>query len=879
MTRFALLSLTLALTAHAQEAAPSKPAAPAPKAAPVEEEIPFPAHIPIPPADVLSPEDTLKTLTVPAGYRVELVASEPMITAPVAMQWDENGRLWVVEMNGYMPNVDAKGEDIPNGRVVVCEDTDGDGKMDKSTVFLDKLVMPRAIMLRKGGALVAVPPSVFWCPDADGDLVADKQEPVIPTYTAGGNPEHMPNGLLLAIDNWIYSAKANKRYRFAASGELKNDATLFRGQWGICQDDTGRLFYNYNSDALRADLLPGDSLQRNSNFKSPPGANDQISKSQRVYPGRVNPGINRGYRKGMLSEDGRLKEFTAASGPLIYRGDLFPEDFYGNAFVPEPSANMVKRYILTERDGDVMAKDAYEEEEFLTSTSERFRPVNIYDGPDGAIYVVDMARGIIQHITYVTPWLRRQYVERQLDQPLNQGRIWRVVPDKAERRPAPQLAGATAEQLVAELSSENGWTRDTAQRLLVERADAKSVPLIEDAARHAEVPLGRLHALWTLEGMEKLTPAAITAGLSEPDPRVRAAAIRMSEPFLAKDKKLADRVLALAKDPAAEVQLQLLLTLGELRSEKADAAMAAVLEQCIENRLAHSAALSGLKGRELEFLKRLTGSASWNADSPGRAYFLGRLARCVVEERKPERLTAAIELAAKAGAKAAWQQKVILDGLAGIVPAFAPPAGSIADEQSKIGTKPKGESGLGKAFKPVRLKAEPPQFAKLATSPNEEVKKRAAKVAAVFTWPGKPGHVEEAKAPPLTEAQKQFVAAGKQLYMVCGACHQPTGLGQEGLAPPLANSEWVTGPEGRLIRIVLQGVGGPMTVNDKEYNLDMAPLGAALNDEQIAQILSYIRRDFGNEAPVIETATVTKIREATKDRGASWTADELLNIN
>ena len=144
-----------------------------------------------------------------------------MVTTPVAMQFDEDGRLWVVEMNGYMPNVDGKGEDVPNGRVVVLEDTNGDGKMDKSTVFLDKLLMPRAISLRKGGALMCEPPNVYWCADANHDLVADGKDPLIANYTAGGNPEHMPNGLMLALDDWIYNAKSNVRHRFTPSGRAE----------------------------------------------------------------------------------------------------------------------------------------------------------------------------------------------------------------------------------------------------------------------------------------------------------------------------------------------------------------------------------------------------------------------------------------------------------------------------------------------------------------------------------------------------------------------------------------------------------------------------------------------------------------------------------
>jgi mono/diheme cytochrome c family protein len=486
----------------------------------------------------------------------------------------------------------------------------------------------------------------------------------------------------------------------------------------------------------------------------------------------------------------------------------------------------------------------------------------------------------VQHITYVSPWLRRQIIERKLEQPLDQGRIWRVVPADVKRRPAPKLSNATVAQLVPGLNHPNGWVRDTVQRLLVERGGTEAVAPLEQLAKSGKEPLGRLHALWTLEGLEKLTPAVITVSLSDPDPKLRAAAIRLSEPFLATDAALADRVLGLAKDKSADVQLQLLCTLGQLKTAKADAAIAAVLSGSTESHLARSAAISGLKGRELEFLQTLLANPAWQTESPGRTHALSLLARCVTEERKTERVQALLDLALAAETKADWQRVALLSGASGIIGVPAPPAGSLAAEQAKVGAKPQGSTGLGRGFKPIKTKAAPPQLAKLTAFGKPDVEKLAPKVSGLFVWPGKPGYVEEKKPDPLTPAQEQFVAAGKQVYAtLCVACHQPNGQGQEGLAPPLANSEWVTAPEGRVIRIVLQGVGGPMTVNGKDYSLDMPGLAAVLGDEQIAQVLSYIRRDFGNLAPVVETASVAKVRAGTKDRGASWTAAELENIH
>lgn len=882
------LLLLLATPLCAQEAPPpeaeSEPA-PAKKVVdksapnPKDPELPWPADLVIPPADPISPEEELKSFQLAPGFKAELVAAEPMVEEPVTISFDARGRMWVVEMRGYMPNVDAKGEDEPNGRVVILEDTNGDGRMDKRTVFLDGLVMPRAIMLRKNGAVVAIPPALYWCPDANDDGVADEKIVIHPNYCGTSNPEHLPNGLLLAMDNWIYNAKSSERFRFNQAGEFIKDRTFFRGQWGIAQDDWGRLYYNYNSDQLRADLLSSEYTGRNPNFRFVEGVNAQIAKDQRVYPIRVTPGVNRAYRKGML-KDGKLYEFTGASGPVVYRGDLFPEEYRGNSFVPEPVANLIKRNVHAERDGDILAKQAWKDREFLASDHERFRPVNLFNAPDGALYVVDMYRGIIQHLTYVSPWLRRQILTRGLEKPIHQGRIWRIVPDKttgATKRPL--LASLKPAELVAELESANGWRRDTAQRLLVESGDAALVPALQKLLTSSKSPLARLHALWTLEGLEKLDAATATAALRDAEPKVRAAALHLCERFMKTAPAVLAEIKAMAKDPAAEVQVQLLCTLGELGRD-AEPLMAEVLLKAGENRLARTAAISGLRGRELEFLEALLASPAWAEASPGRENLIAHLARCVLEEKKPERIAKLLEIAA-AGGRIVWQERAVLNGLAGSIPVpKVAPELTAAPIPSLDGKKkaPPMQGGYGKGFK-VKLDAEPPALAKLTGSKDKEIKSRAEKLLGVLTWPGKAGEAAPAPLPPLTEPQKLAIEQGKALYALCGACHQPNGQGQEGLAPPLANSEWVTGSEQRLIKIILQGIGGPIEVNGRQYNLDMPGLAAALGDEQIAQIASYIRREWGNQASYVDTATVTAVREGTKDRGGSWTAEELANAH
>jgi glucose/arabinose dehydrogenase len=297
----------------------------------------------LPPPKPLSPDEALKTFAIQEGYRIELVAAEPLIEAPVAISFDDQGRLYVVEMRGYMHDVPGSTEQEPTGRISLLEDTDGDGRMDKTTVFLDNLVMPRSVMAVNGGALVAEPPNLFFCKDTDGDGKADTKEIVATDYgTFNGQHEHMANTPVWAMDNWIWSAKYNTKFRLMG-GLWQKGPGLGRGQYGLCQDDAGRLFYNYNSDFLRADLLQGDALSRNPQLRNPTSLNSKVVNDQTVWPSHPTPGVNRGYGE-ILRPDGTLQSSTATCGALIYRGHALPADARGNAFIPEPAGNLVKRF-------------------------------------------------------------------------------------------------------------------------------------------------------------------------------------------------------------------------------------------------------------------------------------------------------------------------------------------------------------------------------------------------------------------------------------------------------------------------------------------------------------------------------------------------------
>lgn len=822
----------------------------------------------IPPSPVLTPEQALKSFKLEPGFRIEVVAAEPLVHDPVAMSFDAQGRIWVVEMRGYMPNIAGKGEDEKVGSIAVLEDTNGDGQMDKRTVFLDQLIMPRAICLVADGALISEPPNLIFWKDTNGDGKADEKTIVANDYAkqsdysvlgAKANPEHASNGLMWALDNWIYSADHTTRFRYV-DGEFKREPTSFRGQWGISQDDFGRLVYNSNSDQLRMDLVASQYLARNPFYREAVGLNVDPVKNQKTYPARVNPGINRGYQPAMLN-NGKLAKFTAACGPVIYRGDNFPAEFYGNAFVCEPSGNLIKRNILTDKNGLVTGKHAYDDREFLASTDERFRPVNAYNGPDGALYIVDLYRGLIQHRIFLTSYLRGQTEDRKLQEPIGLGRIYRVVhTGKPLKQPAP-LAKATPVQLVAALSHPNGAYRDIAQRMLVEKPEGTATAELKKLALEGKNPLGRLHALWTLDGCQQLDVNTIEKSLkSEKDPKVLAAAIRLSEQFFNGEDvaTLIPLLTNLASSKDGDVQLQLALTLGQLKDEAALRSLATLADTASGNPYVRDGIVSGLALREDKFLAQLLADAAWKNKSTNRNDMIKALARAVLNHGKGDRVGAVLDLTA--AAKEGWQQQALMDGLL----AATPPA-------------PKGKE---KALptKRVKFTAEPVALKTLAASSNKTIKDRATRLDNYLIWPGKPGVPPEPPVKPLTTAEQERFELGKQLFeAACAACHQAHGYGMEGLAPPLVDSEWVAGPPSRIARIILHGVRGPISVKGRKYDMDMPSLGS-FEDEQIAAIMTYIRREWEHTYSPVDAKFVAGIRKETGKREESWTEAELKKV-
>jgi mono/diheme cytochrome c family protein len=718
------------------------------------------------------------------------------------------------------------------------------------------LVLPRAIALVGDGAIVGAPPELAYWRDTDGDGVADLKVVLAADYGVKidparmylANPERAPNSLLHAFDNWLYSASYTRKFRFR-NGAWETGATLFRGQWGLSQDDHGRFFYNSNSDQLRVDLIFSDYLLRNPHFPRLDGVNVNAAVDQYVWPARVTPGLNRGYRPEMF-RNYRLKEFTAACAPWVYRGDLLG-GCYGDVFVAEPSGNLVRRNILTEGNGTLRAENAYTQTEFIVSTDERFRPVNFATGPDGALYIVDMYRGVIQHRIQLTPYLARQSLERGLVSPRQLGRIYRVVPADRSVERATNMPALTGAEWVARLAHPNAWWRETAQRILVETAAREHVPAIRHLLRSNVLPAGKVHALWTLEGLDSLDHESVLTALGEPSPIVCAAGIRLAERYIKQDggTEMISRITALARLSPRAVQLQAALTLSGLGDEGTDMLLADTARMHPKHKYLRDAFFSGIAGRELSLLERLAGASTWSASDEEANMILSGLAQGVFASRDGTAIQRVLILAAEEAKRAVQRAQGLLE------------AGVAAFKGSK---------------RPVAFDRIPNGWMKLREDGRFEA--QLGKLAVHLVWPGSEGVARMAAAEPLARDQQATFAAGKVLFgSVCAPCHQPHGGGLEGIAPPLLDSEWVLGPPERLVRIILHGLRGQIVVAGRTYTGDM-PAFNGFDDTQISAVLTYLRREWGHDAAAVGPEFVASVRAATQDRGDAWTSRELTQL-
>jgi len=484
-----------------------------------------------PNTDPLEPADSMKLMNLPKGFSLELVVSEPQISEPVALTWDGNGRMYIVEMRGYMQSIDGLGAKDPVGRVSLFEDTNGDGSFDKHSVFLDGLIEPRALLYVGDGLLIGEPSDLWYCKDLDGDGKADTKEKVYDKFSLReSNVEHKANGLILGIDNWIYVSQHGRRYQFE-DGKFRHEEVPRLGQWGLARNDEGRFLFSSNSNPATGFFISPEYLVSRRN-KGPEklitGSVVKTSKYDEVWPAMSTSDLQSGVGASR-SIDGTLRGFTSACGQSFFRGDRLGGDVIGDYFVCEPVGRLVRRSTVKYLEsGHLELSNPYEKSigEFITSSDGNFRPVNTYTGPDGCLYIVDMYRGIIQEKSFMTPYLKQEILKYEYDKNIGRGRIYRVKREGFSSGQKPNLLDAKPKYLVDSLKHPNGWWRDTAQSIIVNRHLVQLVPDLEEILISDTDPLARLHALWTLQGLSHLGSEVALGALKDSDERVVSAALR-----------------------------------------------------------------------------------------------------------------------------------------------------------------------------------------------------------------------------------------------------------------------------------------------------------------------------------------------------------------
>lgn len=606
----------------------------------------------------LPPLEALKTFHLPDGFRIELVAAEPEVLDPVAMAFDEQGRLFVVEMGDYPT------EKQPVSRIKLLEDSDGDGRYERSWVFADSLHFAHGIMPWKRGVLVTSPPDLLYFEDTDGDHRADVRKVVLSGF-AQVNPQLRLNAPTYGIDNWIYAAypKFGKGVRFQQFGdlgspihfpddpeipavdafgkgmdlrfkpdELKLEAVSGNSEFGLAFNARGHRFTSWNDKHIQHVVIEDQYLKRNPQF-SLASAVQSVSDhgdAAEVYPASVNPYLKEIRDLRLMSQ---LGHFTSACGQAIYTGGRFPGKYEGAYFVCEPVSNLVHCDLLYAQGATYTARRALEKEEFLTSTDSWFMPVFTANGPDGGLYVVDFYRKSVEHPEFV----RKEYMddEKLFRAGSDRGRIYRIV---FEEHPArPRIAESSTADLVKELSNRNGWWRLTAQRLLVERQDPAAVPALKVLLSQAPLPEGRMHALWTLEGMSALTSDLVLAVLDDPSGAVREQAVQLAEKSLS-DRQLTRKLLQMTHDPDGRVAFQLACTLGGLPPTQSFKALEEIAARHLDDNWFLTAILTSVSQRPMQWFRSvLRGPQFAEANSGKREEFLRRISTIIgARSKAPE---------------------------------------------------------------------------------------------------------------------------------------------------------------------------------------------------------------------------------------------------
>jgi putative membrane-bound dehydrogenase-like protein len=624
----------------------------------------------VPPVET---SNVFRTFQIKPGFSLQIAAAEPLVVDPIEIAFDENGRMFVVEMRDYSEMRDLQ----PHlGRIRLVSDTDGNGVFDHATVYAEDLPWPTGVCCYDGGIFVAASPDIIYFKDTDGDGKADIRKVVFTGFGAGKgdklNVQALVNGLRWGMDNRIHGQTASnggvlKRPDAPDASEIDLRGRDFSfdpreldlqteaggGQYGMSYDNRGRRFVCSNSHHIQTFMYDAHYGERNSVYNMPPAIVDipVDGPSAEVY--RTSP--EEGWRvirtkwrvtgvvQGLIEGGGRSSGyFTSATGITIYRGDAFPEEFLGDAFIADVGSNLIHRKkVRTDGVALIAERPADEQKvEFLTSTDLWFRPTQLANAPDGCLYVCDMYREVIEH-----PWSLPENIKKLLD--LNagndRGRIYRITPDGYKTRKPPKLGKATTKQLVATLENKNGWHRDTAARLIFERQDMSAIPPLQQMLRKSPSAPGRLHAVHALDGLGGLKSADLLTALNDTDASVREHAIKLSEKFIdSGDTALWSRICRLSSDPDIHVRYQLAYTLGEFNHPGKIEALVAIAKRDMESKWTQAAIFSSLADGAGEMFGALAADVGVRQSSAGQN-FLRQLIVFVGAKNRPEEVAAALK--------------------------------------------------------------------------------------------------------------------------------------------------------------------------------------------------------------------------------------------
>ena len=623
----------------------------------------------------------LKAFRIHQGFRLDPVAVEPLVTDPVAACYDADGRLYVVEMRGY-----PYPENTPTGYVRRLEDVDGDGHFDRSTLFVEGLSWPTGVVPFDGGVFIAVAPDILYAKDVDGDGKAEIKKVMFSGFGTQ-NVQALLNGLLWGPDGWIYGVSGGN------GGDIKNlskpgsrpvsvrgrdfrfkpDGSAFEaisggGQFGHSFDDWGHRFTCNNSNHIRQIVLPSEKLERNPALLagavvddiSSEGPAAPVYRISKAEPWRIVRTRQRAadpeYRKRLPpTELVATGFFTSATGVTIYRGDVFPPEYRGNAFIGDVGGNLVHRKILTRNGAEFLATRADQNVEFLASTDNWFRPVIFINTPNGTLLILDMYRETIEH-----PLSIPEPIKKHLDLTSGKdlGRLYDLVPVAPYRKRIPQLSRAKTLDLVKNLADPTSWWRETAQRLLIERKDPVALPALHEMVRDRPSSLGRVHALWTLDVLEELTEADLSPAFKDPEPGIREQAARLSSGLLGSGSSLIEPLFKLADDPDGMVRFQAAFALGEARHTGMFDALARIASHAPNDRWTRAAVLSSIGGHPEVLIKKLAAKGFFA--SPEGVSWLVEIASLVGAENQGNAVKVLLDLASAKGTSPAVTRAAFL---------------------------------------------------------------------------------------------------------------------------------------------------------------------------------------------------------------------------